>query len=537
MMWASPIGPMMRTFVVPVALLLAVASPVHAEATAGHGATATITPATKTITPATKKQTGSLRVGISRDKGYRARVVVRGKHHFRAKVRTTTTLRGLTPGRYRVRASAVGPNAGSSVVEQSRRRVRVVADHRAKIRVSVRAEPPSSPTPAPTPSPSPSPTPSATPTPSTTPTPAPPDPPAPGSITGLAVTQRTIDTIALSWTNPSDPDLASVIVRRASGSTPPTEPNAGTGVPWSAASPTTATDSGLTQNSTYSYALFTRDTDGITSTTPVTVTTTTARQDQITVVGDIGWCGSAGVAQTAGLIADTTGPMFAPGDIAYPNGTSTDFANCYDPHFGPFKDRTWPVPGNHEYNTDAVGYFGYFGSRVGTAGDPWYSTDIGGWHFVMLNSNCSKVGGCDATSRQYQWLVQDLAAHPTQCLVAVTHHPRYSSGPHGNNDETAPLWALLTGAGADMMLSGHDHDYERFARMDSSGAQTPSGIRQFVVGTGGAPLYSFGTIQPNSEFRSNDAFGVLALTLDEDAYSWRFITGAGATTDSGSDQC
>ncbi len=255
------------------------------------------------------------------------------------------------------------------------------------------------------------------------------------------------------------------------------------------------------------------------------------------VTGDIGQCGGA-ADKTAALIDASAGVLIATGDLAYPNGTTTDFATCYDPFYGPFKDVTFPVPGNHEYNSAASAYFSYFGDRVGTAEQPWYSVDIGAWRFYMLNSNCDLVGGCDVGSKQYTWLMAQLSGVQPRCSAAVWHHPRWSSGAHGPDPSTAALYELLLTHGADMLLTGHEHNYERFARLDSSGRPSPSGIREFVVGTGGASLRSIPGSAPGSEVRLNDSHGVLMLTLGASDVRWRFVpTEPAGATDAGTEGC
>ena len=260
---------------------------------------------------------------------------------------------------------------------------------------------------------------------------------------------------------------------------------------------------------------------------------------RIYAAGDIGVCGSLEMRAVGAFLAGRPEPFVALGDMAYPNGTAEDFKDCYDPYFGPFKDRTWPVLGNHDYPpAGESGYFSYFGLRVGTPAAPYYSTDFGNWHFVMLNSNCKDFStGCGTNSSQYKWLQQDLAAHPGKCLAAVTHHPFYSSAGLEIKDTTA-LWNLLDEAGADLLLSGHQHNYERFARMGSTGQTKATGIRQFIVGTGGAPLGPFGEPVIGSQVRTSTTWGPLQLDLRADGYSWNFVRVRGsAVTDSGSDSC
>jgi acid phosphatase type 7 len=256
--------------------------------------------------------------------------------------------------------------------------------------------------------------------------------------------------------------------------------------------------------------------------------------------GDISSCNNDHDEATAGLLDGIEGTVFTLGDNAYGEGSEEQFASCYNPTWGRHLDRTHPAPGNHEYRTPhAAPYFAYFGEAAGDPSRGYYSFDLGEWHIISLNSNCDDIGGCDEGSKQLTWLQQDLTAHPAQCTLAYWHHPRFSSGEHGNDADVAPLWDALYDSGAEVVLSGHDHTYERFAPQDSTGAPDPeAGVRQFVVGTGGAGLYDFVDIQPNSELRNNETFGVLKLTLHPDSYEWEFIPAEGATfTDSGSAMC
>jgi parallel beta helix pectate lyase-like protein/calcineurin-like phosphoesterase family protein len=227
------------------------------------------------------------------------------------------------------------------------------------------------------------------------------------------------------------------------------------------------------------------------------------------------------------------------GDNQYDNGAHDKFTRSYAPTWGRLKSITHPSAGNHEYQTPAAtGYFDYFGAAAGDRGKGYYSFDIGGWHVVALNSNCSEVGGCHAGSPQERWLRADLGAQPAACTVAYMHHPRFSSGQHGSTTSVQGLWQALFDANAELVLSGHDHDYERFAPQTPTGAADQTGIRQFVVGTGGASLRAFSTVQPNSQIRRSDSHGVLQLTLHPDRYDWRFLPVAGKTfTDVGSALC
>ena len=226
------------------------------------------------------------------------------------------------------------------------------------------------------------------------------------------------------------------------------------------------------------------------------------------------------------------------GDNQYEDGAASKYQLSYDPTWGRLKAITRPAPGNHEYVTPgAAGYFSYFGAAAGDPAKGYLSYDLGGWHLIALNSNC--VGGCGAGSPQEQWLAADLAAHPGVCTLAYWHHPRFSSGPHGNDATYDAFWQDLHAAHADVILNGHDHIYERFAPQSPAAAADPAyGIRQFTVGTGGKNLTSIGVVRANSEVRNASAFGVLELTLHPDGYAWRFLSAAGgAVLDQGTGLC
>ena len=227
------------------------------------------------------------------------------------------------------------------------------------------------------------------------------------------------------------------------------------------------------------------------------------------------------------------------GDIQYEDGASAKFGPSYDPSWGRVKTVTRPVPGNHEYGTAAAaGYFQYFGAAAGDPSKGYYSYDLGAWHLIALNSNCAAVGGCGTGSPQEQWLKADLAAAASTCVLAYWHHPRFSSGEHGSDTAYDAFWRALFAAGADVVLTGHDHDYERFALQDPDQRPSSRGIRQFVVGTGGKSLRSFSAAQPNSEVRLAQSFGVLKVTLGATSYAWQFISeGDGSVLDAGSTAC
>jgi calcineurin-like phosphoesterase family protein len=281
---------------------------------------------------------------------------------------------------------------------------------------------------------------------------------------------------------------------------------------------------------------------GIVALVFLAVASAAAAEDPVIVgAGDIADCTQlSGAARTAVLLDRISGTVFTLGDNAYLSGTPQEFADCYAPTWGRHKARTRPSVGNHDYRTPgAKGYFDYFGAAAGDRDKGYYSYEIGTWHVVVLNSNCAQVGGCYSGSRQEKWLREDLAAHPTLCTAAMWHHPRYSSAEHGDDSEVRDLWQTLQAAGAEIVVSGHDHDYERFAPQDADGRAEPeNGVRQFVAGTGGRAEYRWGRIDAHSEVRNNDTFGVLALTLHPDSYDWEFVPVDGATfTDKGSARC
>lgn len=256
--------------------------------------------------------------------------------------------------------------------------------------------------------------------------------------------------------------------------------------------------------------------------------------------GDIAQCDNPNDESTAAVVKRLVGTVTVLGDNAYENGSATDYAKCYGESWGAFKSRTMPSVGNHEYQTSgARGYYNYFGAAAGERGKGYYSYDAGDWHIVVLNSNCSIVA-CAPGSPQERWLRADLAASTRRCTLAYWHHPRFNSGRrHGNDKGVAPFWEALYEHGAEVVLNGHEHMYERFAPQSPSAVADPvRGIREFVVGTGGRSFYSIGAPEPNSEVRNNDTYGVLRLTLGAGSYRWEFIRAAGGTfTDSGSGSC
>jgi hypothetical protein len=255
--------------------------------------------------------------------------------------------------------------------------------------------------------------------------------------------------------------------------------------------------------------------------------------------GDIADCGLDDDAATASLLDGIDGTVFTAGDNAYPNGTPEQFRMCYGSTWGRQLARTRPAPGNHDWETkNLAGYLGYFGAAAAPAGKSWYSYDLGAWHIVVLDSDCAFVGGCGPSTDQGRWLAADLAASTARCTLAIWHHPRFSSGDHGNDVSVAPFWTALYDANADVVVNGHDHDYERFAAQDPNGHADPArGLREFVVGTGGAALRSFPNPAANSELRDNIDHGVIKFTLHPTSYDWTFLRATDGSADSGNGAC
>ncbi|MES2934371.1 MAG: metallophosphoesterase [Pseudomonadota bacterium] len=262
--------------------------------------------------------------------------------------------------------------------------------------------------------------------------------------------------------------------------------------------------------------------------------------------GDIAYCtnivpAKSGAASTAAVVMaalenDSTAKVVTLGDNTYPVGLPQEFNDCYDPTWGQFKARTMPSPGNHDYSTpDAGGYYGYFGDAAGPERLGYYSKRVGSWHVVALNSNLDPA----QLLTQLAWLKAELAQQPTACTLAYWHHPLFSSGGHGNSKRMHDVWQVLMAAKADVVLVGHDHDYERFAPQDADGnLDVQNGIRQFVVGTGGAKLTRFRFEKANSEVRDYSTHGVLKLVLKDKSYGWEFLPVAGGTfADTGTALC
>jgi hypothetical protein len=239
------------------------------------------------------------------------------------------------------------------------------------------------------------------------------------------------------------------------------------------------------------------------------------------------------------LVAGGYAAVLGLGDLQYEDGAFSKFTASYEPSWGRVKAITKPAPGNHEYQTaSAAGYYQYFGGAAGDPAKGYYSFDVGSWHVIALNSNCSAVGGCGAGSPQEQWLRSDLAGRTNTCTLVYWHHPLFSSGEHGSDSTYTAFWQALYDANADVVLVGHDHNYERFAPQNPTGGlDLARGIREFVVGTGGKNLRTFPTVRPNSEARDVTSFGILELTLGASRYDWRFVPAVGSFTDSGSASC
>ena len=316
-------------------------------------------------------------------------------------------------------------------------------------------------------------------------------------------------------------------------------PLTGRTVTWSSSATAVAivNGSGLVTGRASGAATITATSEGQRGTAEVTVTARPQGRGEVLVgAGDIADCGSSGAEATAALLDAIPGTVFTAGDNAYSSGTASEYANCYDPTWGRHKARTRPAPGNHEYNTsDAAPYYAYFGANAGPSGRGYYSYDLGDWHLISLNSNIDMSAG----SAQELWLRADLAATTKTCVLAYWHHPRFSSGSHGSSTESQPLWQALYDYNADVVVVGHDHNYQRFAPQTPSGAPDPvRGMREFVAGTGGRSHYSFSTPIANTEAYNTDTWGVLKLTLDAASYSWEFIPIAGGTyRDSGTGAC
>lgn len=234
--------------------------------------------------------------------------------------------------------------------------------------------------------------------------------------------------------------------------------------------------------------------------------------------------GTARLIQT--ILPDAVLPL---GDNAYEDGTTEQYKRNYDPTWGQFKAITRPVPGNHEYHSrDAAGYFDYFREQV--RGAAYYAWDAGAWRMYALNCEID----CGKGSAQLKWLQADLAAHPQQPALAYVHQPRFTCSTHHKPEEDlSPIWAALQRGNGRIMLAGHNHAYERFAKQNASGARDPDGLRQFVVGTGGAGFYELLPACTNRQAGNDTSAGVLRLDLGRRYYWWQFISVGGRVLDEG----
>ena len=258
----------------------------------------------------------------------------------------------------------------------------------------------------------------------------------------------------------------------------------------------------------------------------------------INAAGDIGECGF-GALETGRILDGLSGSILALGDLAYMEGSTADFGRCYDPAWGRHKSRTKPVPGNHEYETDraARGYYDYFASLTFIPRNlGFYAFNEGPWRVIALNDNIPFGPGSD----QMQWLREELEGTRKLCTLVYWHKPLFSSGPNGTINDGAGskvLWSTLMEFGVDVVLNGHDHEYERFAPQDQDGRPTVNGVREFVVGTGGAHAYTPQSLKPNSEFRASNIYGILRLNLFATSYHWDFHTGVNTIIDRGDGAC
>ena len=258
--------------------------------------------------------------------------------------------------------------------------------------------------------------------------------------------------------------------------------------------------------------------------------------------GDIADCDRSEDELTANLVETIPGTVFTLGDNANPDGSRRAFEDCYTPTWGreSILERTRPAAGDADYDTpDAAPYFDYFGEAAGEPGAGYYAYDAATWRVYVLNSNCASIGGCGEGSAQEAWLLQDLEAEPRDCVLAMWHHAYFTSGPSGGGSSSRRnLWRVLQEAGAELALSGHDHHYERFAPLHGDGTLDPSGMVQFVVGTGGSRPDDLRVTAPHSEVRQTDVAGVLHLSLRPGGYEFEFISVAGTDfTDRGSGSC
>jgi hypothetical protein len=370
-------------------------------------------------------------------------------------------------------------------------------------------------------------------------------PTAPTNLRGTAGSPNQVD---LTWTaSTDDVGVASYQIFRGS-----------TQIATVGGTTTAYSDTTVSAATTYTYTVKAGDRAGNTSpaSNAVSVTTTSVSSAPVIgVAGDIACAtddpnfdGGVGTTSACRMLATSNllvnkgfAAVLPLGDEQYNSGSLSSFMASYDLSWGRVKPISRPVVGNHEYGTSgASGYFNYYGASAGDPSKGYYSFDVGSWHLIALNSNCTKVaGGCDIGSPQETWLRNDLAAHPAVCTLAFDHHARWSSGHDGDNTFMQPMWQDLYNANAEIFLSGHSHDYERYAPQNASGGlDNTRGVRQFVVGTGGAFFTGMGAIDPNSQVHNNTTYGILKLTLRSTSYDWQFVPVSGSTfTDSGTTAC
>lgn len=259
--------------------------------------------------------------------------------------------------------------------------------------------------------------------------------------------------------------------------------------------------------------------------------------------GDISVCGQAGDTHTAALIEallnrNTEAVVFTAGDNAQSMGQPLEYSVCFEETWGRFKDRIRPSPGNHDWFTEQGGpYFAYFGEAAGPSGLGYYSYDLGDWHIVSLNSNCGE--DCGADSAQAAWLRADLEASDKSCTLLYWHHPLWSSGTVPIDPAAEALWRIASQYGAEVVVNGHDHMYERMAPLGPTGLPEPeTGIRLFIAGTGGAWHFEEGQPYLASQARAAGVHGVLLFFLYSNRYDWHFIPVDGSDfVDSGSGTC
>ena len=244
-------------------------------------------------------------------------------------------------------------------------------------------------------------------------------------------------------------------------------------------------------------------------------------------------------------VANVPTSVFTLGDNVYSSGTAEQFKDCFTPAWGNPKLRLMenihPTPGNHDYGTaQAAPYYKYFGKAAGVDGTGNYSYDVGKWHVIAMNSETVSGGEFSDADRaaQMKWLEKDLKDHDAACTIAYWHNPRFSSGWHGSDTRFTPIWQLLYDHNVDLVVKGHDHDYERFRPMNPAGVlDTAKGITEIVAGTGGEDLRGFNQLHPNSAYQIEGRAGVLKLTLGENEWHSEFVEAGGRVWDKSSGKC